>query len=92
MAGQIAKVIMKNSSKLLIDLNITDSRGKTAFHRACMFGHTKIVNKMIEQSDSLELDLEAVDNNGKTGYQVAKANDKTDVVKLIKTKMPSLAV
>ena len=83
---------MNNSSRLLIDLNIKDSRGKTAFHRACLFGHIKIVDKMIEQSESLELDLKAVDKNGKTGYQVAEVNDKTDVVKLIKTKMPSLAV
>ena len=47
---------------------------------------------MIEQSEFLELDLKAKDDDGKTGYQVAKVNVKTDVVNLIQTKMPSLAV
>ena len=46
---------------------------------------------MIEQSESLELDLKAEDSHGKTGYQWAKGRGKTDVVKLIQTKMPCLA-
>ena len=47
---------------------------------------------MIEQSVSLELDLKAKNNENKTGYQLAKENFTTDVVNLIQTKMPNLAV
>ena len=51
---------------------------------------------MIEQSESFQLDLKAKDSDSKTGYQrakeYAKYHRKTDVVNLIKTKMPSLAM
>ena len=47
---------------------------------------------MIEQSEFLELDLKAEDRDGKTGYQLAKDHGRIDVVNLIQTKMPSLAV
>ena len=45
-----------------------------------------------EQHSGEELDLKAEDSNGKTGYQLARIYRKTDVVNLIQTKMPSLAV
>ena len=47
---------------------------------------------MIEQSESLELDFKAKDKFGETGYQSAKENRQIDVVNLIQTRMPSLAV
>ena len=47
---------------------------------------------MIEWSESLELDLKAEDRDGKTGYQLAKYHGRTDIVNLIQTKMPCLAV
>ena len=56
------------------------------------YGHIRIVEMMIEQSESLELDLKAKDSDGQTGYQRAQAYRETDVVNLIQTKMPSLAV
>ena len=55
---------------------------------------------MIEKSEFLEIDLKAEDNDGKTGYQLAKSGSNccykhqkppTDVINLIKTKMPCLA-
>ena len=47
---------------------------------------------MIELSESLELDLKAEDKRGRTGYKLAKEFRKTDVVNLIRTKMPCLAM
>ena len=47
---------------------------------------------MIEQSESLELDFKAKDKFGETGYQSAKENRQIDVVNLIQTRMPILAV
>ena len=65
----------------------------TAFHQACFYGYIRIVDMMIEQSESLELDLKAkARHGGETGYQFAKDYEETDVVNLIQTKMPSLAV
>ena len=65
--------------------------GRTALHRACITGHIRIVEMMIEQSESFELDLKAEDSQGRTGYQLARRYKKTDVVNLIQTKMPCLA-
>ena len=90
--SDIAEMIMKNSSQLKIDLNSKDSDGWTAFHFACMSGHIRIVDMMIELSESLELDLKAEDKHGRTGYKLAKEFRKTDVVNLIRTKMPCLAM
>ena len=91
--SEIAEMIIKNSSELKIDLNSKDNcYSWTAFHLASRRGHIKIVDMMIEQSESLELDLQAEDSDGKTGYQMAKDYDSFDVVNLIQTKMPCLAV
>ena len=73
-------------------MNIKDRYGRTAFHTACSRGHVRIVDIMIEQSESLELDFKAKDKFGETGYQSARENRQIDVVNLIQTRMPSLAV
>ena len=83
---------MKNSSELKIDLNTADNCGLTAFHLACRNGRIRIIDMMIEQSEFLELDLKAEDRDDKTGYQLAKYHERTDIVNLIQTKMPCLAV
>ena len=40
----IAEVIVKNSTKLKIDLNVKDCSGFTGFHLACNYGQTKVIN------------------------------------------------
>ena len=91
--SDITEVIMKKSLELKIDLNSKCKWGNnTSFHTACEVGCFKIVDMMIEQSESLELDLKALDSDDKTGYQLAKERGHTDIVNLIQTKMPSLAV
>ena len=89
--SEIAEMIFKNASELKIDLNSKNNNGQTGFHVACTNSHIRMVDMMIEQSESLKLDLKAEDSNGKTGFQMAKGYEKTDVVNLIQTEMPSLA-
>ena len=43
---------------------------------------------LIDASEDIKLDLTAIDRWGKTGFQLADNN----VVDLIKSKMPSLAI
>ena len=63
----------------------------TAFHLACMFGKTSIVEMMIDNATSYTLDLTAKEATGKTGFQFAKDFRETNVVNLIKRKCPSIA-
>ena len=43
----IAEVIVKNSTKLNIDLNVKDCSGFTGFHLACNYGQTKVINQWV---------------------------------------------
>ena len=47
---------------------------------------------MIDNSVLFGLDLTIRDNWGKTGFQLAQRFEKTDVINLIKEKMPSIAI
>ena len=75
-----------------IDLNNKGNYKGTAFHLACIRGNIKIVQMMIEKSDRHKIDLTEKDQQGKTGYEIAELFKNTEVVNLIKTKMPSLVV
>ena len=53
-------------------------------------GKTSIVKIMIENSDSIGLDLRLRDNDGKTGFQLAQEYQQTDIINLIKMKIPKI--
>ena len=89
--AKIAKILMKNSNELNIDLNAKSNDGQTAFHVACWNSQTSIIEMMINKSESLKLDLAARDDDGWTGYKLARMVGKSEVVNLIKAKMPNLA-
>merc|ERR1712038_1632112 len=88
---KIAEMLIKNSAQFKIDLNAKDNVGMTAFHRVCMYGQTSIVGIMINNSESFNLDLTARDNRGRTGFQLAKLQRNTEVVDMIRIKMPQIA-
>ena len=83
---------MKNSANFSIELNAKNNTGWTAFHYACINGYTSIVDMMISNSESLKLDLTARTKLGKTGFQLAQDKEETEVVNLIQSKMPRIAI
>ena len=83
---------MKNSAKFNIELNVKTNGGWTAFNLACRDGRIRIVDMMINNSESLNLDLVARDIIGRTGFQWALEMGFTDVVNLIRSKMPRIAM
>ena len=83
---------MKNSAKFNIELNSKDNSGRTAFHDACAWGKTSIVDIMINNSESFNLDLTARDNYGRTGFQWSQLEGYTNVVNLIRSKLPRIAI
>ena len=66
--------------------------GRTAFHFACFCDKTNIVEMMLDNAESFKLDLITKDNNGRTGFQCAKLHRRNIVVKIIKRKMPKIAL
>ena len=87
----IAKMVIHKSLNLKINLNTTCNGGQTVFHLACVGGQPRIVEMVIEMSERHKIDLRAKDKRyGKTGYQMADNFKLTEVINLIKTKMPSL--
>ena len=98
---KIAELIINNSAKLKIDLNMKGGNdGSTAFHLACVGGDSaikminsaRVVEMLIEQSECHKIDLTVKDEYGQNGYQVAEYFKNIDVIKLIKTKVPSLVI
>ena len=46
---------------------------------------------MIDNFELFGLDLTLKDNQGRTGFQLAQLSQRTDMINLIKRKMPSIA-
>ena len=95
--SSIAEMIINKSSGSKIDLNTNTNTGFTVFHLACVGRpsdkRSRIVEMILEFSESHKIDLTAKDKkHGRTGYQLAEFFKNTEVINLIKTKMPSLVV
>ena len=80
------------SDKQKFDLSQKNVYYQTGFEFACLGGHTKIVEMLIDVSETLKLDLTSKNIHGLSGYELALENQKVDVITLIKAKMPALIV
>ena len=60
----IAKMIIKSSGRLNIDLNAKNHFGRTAFQEACKNGHDKIADNLIKNSAEFNIELNNKDNYG----------------------------
>ena len=101
--SNIAEMLVQKSAEFSIDLNAKDGYygrtafqydryGRTAFHSACIKGKTKIIEMMMDNAEYIKIDFTSKDNDGKTGFQHARHYLRTDVVNLIKNKMPWIAI
>ena len=77
----IANLLMENSSKFEIDLNVKDNYGDTGFHEACYNNHASTVNQMLTfaQAQPNMLDINAKCNKGNTAFFNASNFGKTKV-------------
>ena len=93
---KIAEMIMNHSSCLKIEFNTPCNNGMTIFHSACKGrqsdNRTKLVKIIIEWSERHKIDLTAKDKYGRNGYHIAESFKNTEVINLIKTKMPGLVM
>ena len=71
--GCRAAGLIKNSIESLefkIDLNAKNEDGATAFHLACMYGGSKIAERLIQKSIDFNINLNAKDNGGLTPFHL----------------------
>ena len=80
-------MLMKKSSDLRIDVNKKDSEGITAFQSACMNGHKKMVEMLIEKSFEFGIDLNAKTKAyGTTAFHLACKFGYKDTVNILMEK------
>ena len=88
---EIADMLVQNSALFNIDLNTKDKYGYTPFHLACSDGIVNIIEIMVKKPmNSLKINFIARDNYGRTGFRLAVLNNRSEVIHLIKRKMPSI--
>ena len=91
--SKLIEMILKKSIEFKIHLNLKSYNfGMTAFHWVSLDGKAKEVEIMIDNSKTFGLDLTLKNNDGKTAFQLAQQYQQTDIINLIKRKMPSIAV
>ena len=61
-----------------IDLNAKTKNGYTAFHWACIRGHSDIIKILMENAADLDIDLNATNNSGKTAFHMACKRSNSD--------------
>ena len=47
---------------------------------------------MLKYAKTSNIDLTAKDENGRTGFQIAERSGKTNIVEVIRKKMPNIAI
>ena len=86
---EIAKILIKESTKLELDLNSRGTYGYTAFHMACERGVASVVKIMLEQADKFDIFLKAgVDD--KNGFHLACHAGRTETVDIFIEKSKAL--
>ena len=91
--SNLVNLLMKKSVDFKINLDVKDDNGSgngyTGFHKACLYQSTEMVEMMIENAESSKLDLKIKANDGRTAFQLAEFAERTDIVNLIKRKLPT---
>jgi ankyrin repeat protein len=62
---------MKNSLKLEIDLNSENDECNTAFHQACLEGHSEIAKMIMKNSSKLDIWLNTINEDGNSAFYIA---------------------
>ena len=79
---KVAELLAQNSA----ETNAKTVKGQTAFHLACIYGQTEIVEMLMDNAKAYKIDFTAEDERCFTGLQYAISWKRQDVVDLIKTK------
>ena len=81
--GQIIILDMIFEIEQNFDINTQDEQGRTVFHCACMNGHTKIAQRLIQNSVLVNLDLNLKSWNGWTALHLSCASGQSKIVNIL---------
>ena len=76
----VVRLLLENLEST--ELNARDSNGKTAFMTACINGHKKVVNLILDHALYRNIHLNARCRSGLTAFMEACKSGRTEVVKL----------
>ena len=77
------ETFLEKYAELKVELNAKWDMGRTIFHLASFFGHSKLVNIILKKSYNLKIDLNAKDMNERTAIYQACGRGNTKIVKMM---------
>ena len=67
---ELVKLLIQNSVKIGLDLNLQNAHGITGFIKACRNKHHEIVDFITANAEKYNINLDLRDNRNKTGYDI----------------------
>ena len=86
----IAKMLIKKSHELKIDLRRKNRYGDTAFHLACIGGKSELAELILKNSDKLKIDVNQMNFNFESAFSYACQFGHLEIVKMILDESESL--
>ena len=86
----IAKMLIKKSYELKIDLRRKNRYGDTAFHLACIGGKSELAELLMKNSDKLKIDVNEMNFNFESAFNYACQFGHLEIVKMILDQSESL--
>ena len=86
----IAKMLIKKSYELKIDLRRKNRYGDTAFHLACIGGKSELAELIMKNSDKLKVDVNEMNFNFESAFSYACQFGHFEIVKMILDKSEAL--
>ena len=75
---EFLEFMLQNSEEFGIDLNATDSEGRTPYHLLCLTRCRPFVERVKEIASEFNVDFDVIDNLGNTPEDLAKLRDETE--------------
>ena len=86
----IAKMLIKKSYELKIDLRRKNRYGDTAFHLVCINGKSELAELIMKNSDKLKIDVNQMNFNLESAFSYACQFGHLEIVKMILDQSESL--
>ena len=84
---------MENANSLSINLDKKSNDGLTAFHIACVKGHSGVIKACLDNAANVRsIDLNMKNRDGMTGFHIACQKGHTNVIKIFLENSANLSI
>ena len=93
----MVKSFIENAAALSIDLNIKNNKGSTAFHQACLNGHSNVIKIFMDgeysiSASALRIDHNRKDKYGCTAFHYVCQEGNSELVKIFMENAAALSI